>query len=168
MALKAYGSAYRQCYSWLGPNQPGVSTTDPTDPSAAVPDPGGAPPGQKGVSTSAAKLTVADVLASARAAKQSTPTSTTGASTSAPSSSSSSSASSSSTSSSGPAIDLHKTIGQIVAGAAGAGSSGSGVTSGSSGSSSSSSSGSSGSSSSSSSAPTSGQAQQLLNYLLAP
>ncbi len=49
MALKAYGPAYRQCYSWLGPNQPGVSTTDPSDPSAAVPDPGGAPPGQKGV-----------------------------------------------------------------------------------------------------------------------
>ena len=34
MALKAYGPQYRKCYSWLGPNQPGVNETDPTDPSA--------------------------------------------------------------------------------------------------------------------------------------
>ena len=61
MALKAYGSAYRQCYSWLGPNQPGVNETDPTDPSAPVPDPGGAPPGQRGPVTDAARLTAADV-----------------------------------------------------------------------------------------------------------
>ena len=58
MALKAYGPQYRQCYSWLGPNQPGVNETDPTNPSAPVPDPGGAPPGQKGPATSATKLTV--------------------------------------------------------------------------------------------------------------
>ena len=32
--LKTYGAAYRQCYSWLGPNQPGVNETDPSDPSA--------------------------------------------------------------------------------------------------------------------------------------
>ena len=48
MALKQYGPTYRQCYSWLGPNQPGVTTTDPSDPSAAVPDPGGAPPARRG------------------------------------------------------------------------------------------------------------------------
>jgi virulence factor Mce-like protein len=59
MALKAYGSAYRQCYSWLGPSQPGVNETDPTDPSAPVPDPGGAPPGQHGPVTDAARLTAA-------------------------------------------------------------------------------------------------------------
>ena len=53
--LKQYGAAYRQCYSWLGPNQPGVNETDPTNPSACVPDPGGAPPGETGPSTTAAK-----------------------------------------------------------------------------------------------------------------
>jgi ABC-type transporter Mla subunit MlaD len=49
-------SATRACYSWLGPNQPGVNETDPSDPSACVPDPGGAPPGRRGPSTSACKL----------------------------------------------------------------------------------------------------------------
>src|SRR6201992_15781 len=48
VAIKQYGSAYRQCYSWLGPNQPGVNETDPSDPTACVPDPGGAPPGRTG------------------------------------------------------------------------------------------------------------------------
>jgi ABC-type transporter Mla subunit MlaD len=61
MALKAYGSQYRQCYSWLGPSQPGVNETDPSHRSAAVPDPGGAPPGDTGPTTSAAQLTVADL-----------------------------------------------------------------------------------------------------------
>ena len=51
LALKQYGSAYRQCYSWLGPNQPGVNETDP----------GGAPPGQSGPSASASRLTAAMV-----------------------------------------------------------------------------------------------------------
>jgi ABC-type transporter Mla subunit MlaD len=49
-------SATRACYSWLGKNQPGVNETDPSDPSACVPDPGGAPPGRQGPSTSACKL----------------------------------------------------------------------------------------------------------------
>ena len=61
LALKQYGSAYRQCYSWLGPNQPGVNETDPSNPSAPVPDPGGAPPGESGPSTSASRLTAAEV-----------------------------------------------------------------------------------------------------------
>src|SRR3984885_4846713 len=52
--LKTYGAAYRQCYSWYGPNQPGVNETDPSDPSGCVPDPGGAPPGQSGPTTSSA------------------------------------------------------------------------------------------------------------------
>jgi ABC-type transporter Mla subunit MlaD len=51
--LKTYGAAYRQCYSWLGPNQPGVNETDPSNPNGCVPDPGGAPPGEQGPSTSA-------------------------------------------------------------------------------------------------------------------
>jgi phospholipid/cholesterol/gamma-HCH transport system substrate-binding protein len=33
----------RTCYAFLGPNQPGVTTTDPSNPSACVPDPGGYP-----------------------------------------------------------------------------------------------------------------------------
>jgi len=53
--LKTYGAAYRQCYSWLGPNQPGVNETDPSNPSGCVPDPGGAPPGHTGPSTTASK-----------------------------------------------------------------------------------------------------------------
>src|SRR6185437_12349584 len=61
LALKQYGPAYRQCYSWLGPNQPGVNETDPSDPSAPVPDPGGSPPGERGPSTSASRLTAAEV-----------------------------------------------------------------------------------------------------------
>jgi virulence factor Mce-like protein len=61
LALKQYGPQYRQCYSWLGPNQPGVNETDPSDPSAPVPDPGGSPPGQSGPSTSASRLTAAMV-----------------------------------------------------------------------------------------------------------
>jgi ABC-type transporter Mla subunit MlaD len=48
-------SATRACYAWLGKNQPGVNETDPSDPSACVPDPGGAPPGHTGPSTSARK-----------------------------------------------------------------------------------------------------------------
>jgi hypothetical protein len=54
--LATYGSAYKQCYSWLGPNQPGVNETDPSDPSACVPDPGGAPPGKTGPTTTACTL----------------------------------------------------------------------------------------------------------------
>ena len=53
--LKTYGAAYRQCYSWLGPNQPGVNETDPSDPTGCVPDPGGAPPGETGPETTASK-----------------------------------------------------------------------------------------------------------------
>jgi virulence factor Mce-like protein len=51
--LKQYGAAYRQCYSWYGPNQPGVNETDPSNPGGCVPDPGGAPPNQTGPQTSA-------------------------------------------------------------------------------------------------------------------
>ena len=55
-SLATYGSAYRQCYSFLGKNQPGVNETDPSDPSACVPDPGGAPPGKKGPAATNCKL----------------------------------------------------------------------------------------------------------------
>jgi virulence factor Mce-like protein len=61
LSLKQFGPAYRQCYAWLGPSQPGVNETDPTNPHACVPDPGGAPPGERGPRTSACKLTVSDL-----------------------------------------------------------------------------------------------------------
>ena len=51
--LKLFGPAARSCYAWLGPNQPGVNETDPSNPTACVPDPGGAPPGQTGPATTA-------------------------------------------------------------------------------------------------------------------
>jgi phospholipid/cholesterol/gamma-HCH transport system substrate-binding protein len=51
--LKQYGPAYRQCYSWLGPNQQGVNEADPSNPGGCVPDPGGAPPGHTGAQTNA-------------------------------------------------------------------------------------------------------------------
>jgi virulence factor Mce-like protein len=51
--LKQYGAAYRQCYAWYGPNQPGVNEADPSNPGGCVPDPGGAPPGHQGPQTSA-------------------------------------------------------------------------------------------------------------------
>jgi phospholipid/cholesterol/gamma-HCH transport system substrate-binding protein len=57
--LKQFGARYRSCYSWLGPNQPGVNETDPSNPNAPVPDPGGAPPGETGPRTSAARMVVA-------------------------------------------------------------------------------------------------------------
>jgi virulence factor Mce-like protein len=54
--LALNGAAYRSCYAWLGPNQPGVNTTDPSNPSACVPDPGGSMPGKPGPATGACKL----------------------------------------------------------------------------------------------------------------
>ncbi|HEY1510312.1 MAG TPA: MlaD family protein, partial [Solirubrobacteraceae bacterium] len=54
--IKQYGAKYRECYAWLGRNQPGVNETDPSAPTACVPDPGGAPPGETGPKTSACKL----------------------------------------------------------------------------------------------------------------
>jgi virulence factor Mce-like protein len=56
MSLAKYGPSYRQCYSWLGPNQPGVNETDPSNPKACVPDPGGAPPGEHGPPVHVCKL----------------------------------------------------------------------------------------------------------------
>ena len=61
LSLKQFGPSYRQCYAWLGPNQPAVNETDPSNPRACVPDPGGAPPGERGPRTTACKLTAADL-----------------------------------------------------------------------------------------------------------
>jgi virulence factor Mce-like protein len=134
LAIKQYGPAYRQCYSWLGPNQPGVNETDPSNPGAPVPDPGGAPPGESGPSTSASRLTAAEVQDAINANKKqpakktkkgkkgkkgkgsaannpnaSTPVSAAG----------NGSSGSGSSSSSGPPIDLGKTIGQVLQGTVG-------------------------------------------------
>jgi ABC-type transporter Mla subunit MlaD len=156
--IKQQGAAAaRKCYSMLGPNQPGVTTTDPTNPSACVPDPGGAPPGQKGAPSTACPLQArASSANQPRAATAGGPSST---GSSAPSSGAPASQASSSGNSSGggggapsgaassPAGTVQSTLGQIAA-ALGGGSS----------------------SSASPNAPSSsgGQTQQLLNYLLAP
>jgi virulence factor Mce-like protein len=73
LSLQKYGPSYRQCYAWLGPNQPGVNELDPSNPRACVPDPGGAPPGQRGPKTTACKLTAAAVARSARSARTAHP-----------------------------------------------------------------------------------------------
>ncbi|HTU94932.1 MAG TPA: MlaD family protein [Solirubrobacteraceae bacterium] len=135
LAIKQYGAAYRQCYSWLGPNQPGVNETDPSDPSAPVPDPGGAPPGERGPSTDASRLTAAEVDDAINANKKqsaSQKSKTTkskkkgkgktaaNANGSANSTASSNGSSSSSSSGSGaPPIDLGKTLGQVLQGTVG-------------------------------------------------
>jgi len=169
LALKQYGSAYRSCYSWLGPNQPGVNETDPSDPSAAVPDPGGAPPGDTGPTTDASKLTAAMVQGAESNAKtsktaQGTPgaannPSTGTTSTTSTTTTTSASATTTAPSSGSPPADVQQTAGQILAGTVGA----TGVGNNAGAASSSSNAGSSTGSSSSA-----GQAQQLLNYLLAP
>jgi virulence factor Mce-like protein len=182
LALKQYGPAYRQCYSWLGPNQPGVNETDPSNPGAPVPDPGGAPPGQRGPSTSAGRLSAAEVRAAINANKKQPAAKKTkkgkgkgrnngnsannpnaNSPSASPGSGSSSSATGTSSGSgggSGPPIDLGKTIGQVLQGTVGGAPAPPApapvvpAPPASSGSGSSSSSG--------------GTAQQLLNYLLSP
>jgi ABC-type transporter Mla subunit MlaD len=172
LMLKQYGSAYRQCYSWLGPNQPGVNETDPSDPSAPVPDPGGAPPGETGPKTDAARLTAAMVQgAQTTARSQAKSSKTNKASQPAAGSSTSTTTSTSSSalpvpSSGAPPINLKQSLGQILAGTVG-GAPAASLPSGPSGASASSSGTSSGSGSSGGT-PSAGQAQQLLNYLLAP
>jgi virulence factor Mce-like protein len=189
LALKQYGSAYRQCYSWLGPNQPGVNETDPSDPSAPVPDPGGSPPGESGPSTNASRLTAAEVqdainankkqaasqkTKNSKSKKKANGNSAPNPSANAPSASSGSGSSSSGTAggatgtgggSGGPPIDLGKTIGQVLQGTVGggAGAAGSSTPTPVVPSSTTTTPSSSGSSSSSG-----GSAQQLLNYLLSP
>ncbi|MDQ6775498.1 MAG: hypothetical protein M3071_04580, partial [Actinomycetota bacterium] len=59
--LQTLGSSFRQCYQYLGPNQPGVNERDPTNPTGTIPDPGGSPPGLPGptgsITTSLASAT---------------------------------------------------------------------------------------------------------------
>jgi virulence factor Mce-like protein len=153
--LKQNGPSQRDCYAFLGPNQPGVTTTDPSNPSAAVPDPGGAPPGKKGLATSASRLSASMVLAheksgQATPALGAAPGSSSSTSTSASSTSTPSSASATSSTPTSSTSGTQQTIGQIVSGA-GMVHKPSGTTT-----------------SSSSAAPSANQAKTLLNYLLAP
>jgi virulence factor Mce-like protein len=147
MALKQYGPAYRQCYAWLGPNQPGVNEADPSNPGAKVPDPGGAPPGHTGPSTNAGRLTVADLT---RATGGSSSPATSSAATNGVGTSSSPGTAPTSSSSTGSAIG--KILSSLGGGTGSSAPSATGTSSGSAG----------------GSATGGGQAQQLLNYLLAP
>ena len=83
--LQAYGAAYRQCYSWLGPNQPGVNETDPSNPGGCVPDPGGAPPGHTGPTAAASKCPASALSTNSadakKANKATTPTAATNSNT---------------------------------------------------------------------------------------
>jgi phospholipid/cholesterol/gamma-HCH transport system substrate-binding protein len=155
--LATYGAAYRRCYAWLGPNQPGINETDPTNPTACVPDPGGAPPGQRGPHTTACKLaanpalSAPDVSGAKTAAATSTSSQTSNApATNAPSSGAGSGSGQSSGASSGLGSGLAGIIGGVVSTLGGH-------------------SATTPPPSAASSTPSpGGQAQQLLNYLLAP
>jgi len=176
--LKLYGSSFRQCYSWLGPNQPGVNERDPSDPSASIPDPGGAPPGEPGptgtittalgsAASSTAKHKVRHHTASGAATTK--PTAPTPASSGNPTAAGAGSASSTSAGSgaatpppaaAGPVSSLGNAIGQVISGILG-GKSGSSTTGGLGGLL-------GGHTKGTAAATTPQQAQQLLNYLLAP
>jgi hypothetical protein len=182
VALAKYGPSYRHCYGWLGPNQPGVNETDPSNPNGGCPDPGGAPPGHQGPKTTCRKLTAAEVVAASSTTTTPSAASDTGGAV--PTSSSTvaqgQSGSGSAAGTSGSGGSLTNTIGALVgllggksgssAPASGsATASGSGSTSGSR--SSSASGGSSGSATPTGSTQAGGtqdSTQQLLNYLLAP
>jgi virulence factor Mce-like protein len=165
MNLKQNGASYRQCYDWLGPNQPGVNETDPSNPGACVPDPGGAPPGKPGPHTSACKLSATARSSSTQKSARKSQSSQT---VSVPSTTSSPTSSGSGGSSGGAlgGINLQQTVSGIV-----------GALTGSTGKlkptpqpapSSSSSNGSSSSSGSGSSGSGGNAVQNLLNYLLSP
>jgi virulence factor Mce-like protein len=157
--LRSFGPAYRSCYSWLGPNQPGVNETDPSNPSACVPDPGGAPLGLPGPATTACRLAAAADRARAARAHAST-----GAApaTSTPIAAATGGGSGAATGTGAPPgggspLNLQNTLGQLVGALTGSGSS---VAAGSGQAPSSTTSGPNGGSGNST--------QALLNYLLSP
>lgn len=149
--LKLYGSTYRRCYSWLGPTSPGVNSPDPSNPGACPPDPGGEPPyAPRGAHPVATGCKASAAVASAAA----------------PSAARASTASSDARQAgSGPPVDLHKTIGQLLGGIGG----GSPPSASPSSAPSASSEPAAGATTAGGSTTTPGnQAQQLLNYLLSP
>ncbi len=108
--IKQYGKQkVRSCYSFLGPNEPGVNEPDPSNPGACVPDPGGYPNapnayGERGPKTSACTL-----AASASAHNSNTSPHKTKAS----SSTTKANRNKATTKKTGPPIDLHKTLTQL-------------------------------------------------------
>jgi virulence factor Mce-like protein len=167
--LKTFGSSYRSCYSWLGPNQPGVNESDPSCTKAngctspCVPDPGGAPPGEPGPTTTACKLSASDD-GSGPSSKEHRKVKVTKLRSSAKEAargasgadgSSGSTPATSGGSSSGQPISIGKTVSAVL-GLLGGGSGSSGST------------GSSGTNGSSGDSGGGDQTQQLLNYLLSP
>jgi virulence factor Mce-like protein len=167
--LKLFGPSYRNCYSFLGPNQPGVNSPDPSSPGACPPDPGGqppyAPPGARptetGCTASAAAASRPASATTASSNQQAAPSASTASSSSSGRASPATSSSAGSQPSSSPAINLHNTIGQLLGSSSGTGTSPAQAPS-------SSSTTPSSSSSSSGTSTSSNQAQQLLNYLLSP
>jgi virulence factor Mce-like protein len=158
--IAQYGLARtEQCFSWLGPNQPGVNETDPTDPSACVPAPGAAPPGQKGPPASG---TPCSASGSSPAAAHRAHVRRSAASRAAGGSSGAGDRRAPSAAPGGaPPVSLSSTIGKVLSmlgGKSGAVGRAAGALTGSSGSSAAQSSGASASSG----------AQQLLSYLLSP
>jgi ABC-type transporter Mla subunit MlaD len=152
-------TATRQCYSWLGPNQQGINVADPSNPGGCVPDPGYSPPGEpkptgpipcKLQPNPAGNLPVSTPsggglpsLAADKSSRSSAGSQSAAAASTPPASSASS------------GIDLQKTLGQMFSSlAADSATQASAANSGNSG--------------SSNSSTAAGQAQQLLNYLLAP
>ena len=160
----------RSCYAFLGPNQPGVTVPDPSwnaknatpaNPSACVPDPGGAPVVGFGMTYTGAKTNACKLAAQsspgAAADKSNQKHRTAVASGSATSGSPGGGGGSGSGSGSGSPLNLSQTVGQIISQIAGGATAGAPATPGGAMSTSTTSSGGSG-----------GQGQQLLNYLLAP
>ena len=154
----------RTCYAFLGPNQPGVTTTDPSNPSACVPDPGGYPvegygTHYYGAKTSACKL-------------QANPLASAGDHSNAAGSKSNSAASTGTGSGgggSGTQSNLSQTVGQIVSQLSGVGGAAGGVTGTATGAAGAASGAASGAQPGTNANSSSGsQTQQLLNYLLSP
>jgi virulence factor Mce-like protein len=87
--LKLFPSTYRSCYSWLGPNQPGVNSPDPSSPGTCPPDPGGQPPyapagarpTQTGCTASAASRAAATTVSNKQSAGSAAAAGATGAGT---------------------------------------------------------------------------------------
>jgi virulence factor Mce-like protein len=116
--LKLFPSTYRSCYSWLGPNQPGVNSPDPSSPGTCPPDPGGQPPyAPAGARPTEAGCTAAPASRPAASTAVSNKQATGAAAASAASGASASSAASTSAGSqsgSSPASNPQGTIGQAL------------------------------------------------------
>ena len=159
--LKQFGPSYRHCYSWLGPNQPGINETDPSNPGGCVPDPGAGMPGLPGPKTTACKLAAADVKSARDAARvmKTAQAATTTTSTSAPPASTGTPSASRGATPGGAPGNVAQSLGALLSNALGA--TGLGATGASTG----------GAGTGAAAPPSSsgsGQTQQLLNYLLAP